>query len=86
MKKLIFVIFDVQASKWVQNDPQAYKQLQILKAQAFSFPKIYNTSFHFILFYVILFYVILFYLFYFILFIFVVFIWGGGSPPANRYR
>ena len=33
MKKLIFChFFDVQASKLAQNDPQAKKQLQILKA------------------------------------------------------
>ena len=30
-----------RASKWVQNDPQAQKQLQILKAQVMSFSKIY---------------------------------------------
>ena len=34
--------FDVRASKWVQNDPQAQKQLQILKAQVMSFPTIYK--------------------------------------------
>ena len=44
MKKLIFVIFDVRASKWAQNDPQAQKQLQILKAQVISFPMIYIMS------------------------------------------
>ena len=36
--------FDVQASKWAQNDPQAKKQLQILKAQDMTFPMIYNMS------------------------------------------
>ena len=41
---MIFVIFYVQASKWDQNDLQAQKQLQILKAQAFSFPMIYIMS------------------------------------------
>ena len=33
-----------QASKWGQNDPQAQKQLQILKAQVMSFPIIYSMS------------------------------------------
>ena len=32
MKKLNLSFFDVRASKWSQNDPQAKKQLQILKA------------------------------------------------------
>ena len=36
--------FDVRASKWAQNDPQAPKQLQILKAQVMSFPMIYIMS------------------------------------------
>ena len=36
--------FDVRASKWAQNDPQAKKQLQILKAQVMSFPMIYDMS------------------------------------------
>ena len=31
-------------SKWLLNDLQAQKQLQILKAQAFSFPMIYIMS------------------------------------------
>ena len=35
-------MFDERASKWVQNDPQAYKHLQILKAQVMSFQMIYN--------------------------------------------
>ena len=30
MEKLIFVIFDVRASKWAQNNPQALKQLRTL--------------------------------------------------------
>ena len=34
----------VRASKWVQNDPQAQKQLQILKAHTFTFPMIYIMS------------------------------------------
>ena len=38
--------FYVRASKWVQNDPQAQKQLQILKAQVMSFPMIYNMSWY----------------------------------------
>ena len=42
MRKLSF--FDVRASKWLQNDPQAQKHLQILKAQVISFPMIYNMS------------------------------------------
>ena len=32
------------ASKWAQNDPQARKQLQILKAYTFTFPMIYSKS------------------------------------------
>ena len=45
MKKLIFFsFFDVRASKWVQNDPQVQKQLQILKAYPFTFPMIYSKS------------------------------------------
>ena len=41
---MIFAIFDVRASKWVQNDTQAQKQLQILKALAMNFPMTYNMS------------------------------------------
>ena len=41
---MIFVIFDVRASKWAQNDPQAQKQLQILKGHTFTFPMIYSKS------------------------------------------
>ena len=33
-----------RASKWGQNDPQAQKQLQILKAHTFTFPMIYSKS------------------------------------------
>ena len=36
--------FDVRASKWVQNGPQAQKQLQILKAHTFTFPMTYSKS------------------------------------------
>ena len=36
--------FDVQASKWVQNDPQAQKQLHILKPHTFTFSMIYSKS------------------------------------------
>ena len=36
--------FDVQASKWLQNDPQTQKQLQILKGHTFTFPMIYSKS------------------------------------------
>ena len=38
--------FDVQALKWAQNGPEPppKKRLQILKAQAFSFPVIYIMS------------------------------------------
>ena len=35
---------DVRASKWVQNGPQAQKQLQILKAHTFTFPMTYSKS------------------------------------------
>ena len=35
--------FDVRALKWPQNGPEP-KKLQILKAQAFSFPMIYIMS------------------------------------------
>ena len=45
MKKLIFVIFFMyEIQKWVQNGPQAQKQLQILKAHTFTFPMIYSKS------------------------------------------
>ena len=45
MKKFNFLsFFDVRASKWVQNESQAQKQLQILKEQNFTFPMIYNMS------------------------------------------
>ena len=40
---LIFM-YDVRASKWAQNDPQAKKQLQLLKAHTFTFPMIFIAS------------------------------------------
>ena len=44
-EKVDFLSFcDVRASKWTQNDPQAQKQLQILKAHTFTFPMTYSKS------------------------------------------
>ena len=37
------IFFDVHALKWSQNGPEP-KKIQILKAQAFSFPMIYIKS------------------------------------------
>ena len=37
------IFFDVHALKWSQNGPEP-KKIQILKAQAFSFPMIYIMS------------------------------------------
>ena len=44
MKKIDFMtFFDVRALKWPRNNPEP-KKLQILEAQAFSFPMIYIMS------------------------------------------
>ena len=38
------IFFDVRALKWSQNGPEPKKKIQILKAQAFSFPMVYVMS------------------------------------------